>query len=146
MVGRARLLAALTVGVAVLYGVEVGSYWLTDAVVFAVVAVAVAFLCFAERGVDSLLDVLGFGLARASRGRVAKTRGTEGDQTEHLPRSRIAHYVIVSRIKSTSDIAKRSDTPFERALLSEPGWRTLSGRSLDEIAKKIPKPSAKSAQ
>ena len=145
-VRRTYLYAALAVVAAVAYGVGDGAYWVTDAVVLAVVAVAVAILCFAERNVDRLFDVLNFGLARANTLRGAKTAVAEPTQRERMPRSRIAHYVAVSRLKSTAAIAKQSDTPFERALLSQPEWRTLSGGNLEEITKRGTDTSAKSAR
>ncbi len=123
-VSRARLYAALAVAMAVAYGVGVGPYWVADAVVFTTVVGVVAWFSF-RRG--------------------PKTTGTEPDEREQVPRSRITHYVIVSWMKSTAVIAKESNIPFERALLNEPGWRTLSGESLEEISRKAPDPSAERA-
>ena len=148
-VGRARLYAVLVIAMAVAYGVGVGPYWLADAVVFAIVAGAVASFCFGERNVESLFAFLGFGLSRTYRQQGAKRTVIEPDQREHVPRSRIAHYVIVSRIRSTTLTAwlrRGSDSPFERALFSEPGWRRLSGESLEEITRKAPDAPVKSAQ
>ena len=147
-VRRNYLYAALAVAAAVAYGVGDGAYWVTDSVVLAVVAVAVAILCFAERSVDRLFEILNFGLGvgRVNRVQGAKTAAANPTQRERMPRSRIAHYVTVSRFKSTAAIAKQSDTPFERALLSQPEWWTLSGASLEEITRKATDTSAKSTQ
>jgi hypothetical protein len=141
-VGRAYLSVALAVAVAVAYGVWVGPYWEADAAVLAVLAFGVAFLCFAERSVDRLFDVLTFGLTRANKLRATRTRVAEPTHREHIPRSRIAHYVTVSRIKSTAFIARESDSSFERALLSRREWRTLSGGGLEEITRKVTDASA----
>jgi hypothetical protein len=137
----------LAVAVAVAYGVEVGPYWVTDMLVFAVLAGAVAYFCFVRGAKTTSL---------ASRNRLSRLESsldwrqvTEPDQRDHVSRSRIAHYVIVSRIKSTAFTAwlrRVSDSPFERALLGEPRWRTFSGESLEEITRKTPDASAKSAQ
>lgn len=154
--GRGLLYSVLAVVAAVAYGVEVGSYWLTDMVVFAAVAAAVAYFCFARRAktmkVEQAYQTLG------SQTQVGKLAGrpvkrdvivTEFDRREHVPRSRIAHYVAISRIKSTASAAwlrRESDSPFERALLGESGWRRLSGESLEEVVRKTPDALAESAQ
>lgn len=148
--GRPHLYATLAVAAAVAYGIGVGPYWLTDMVVFAVVAGVVAFLCFAMRAkTESIYTMLRMGTT------VGRQYAREPDQREHVhdplervPRSRIAHYVTVSRTKSkglTAWLGRESESPFERALLSNPRWRTLSGESLEEISKEIPDVSTKSA-
>jgi hypothetical protein len=160
-VGRAHLYAVLAIAAVVAYAVGVGSYWLADMVVFAAVASAVAWFCFA-RGVkkgdiDQVFQILGPGAPRLGyRSGLEVNRSverdgavTEPDQRESVPRSRIAHYVIVSRIKSatfTAWLRRESDSPFERALLCEPGWRTLSGEGLEEVIRKAPDASANRAQ
>lgn len=151
---RAYLYAALAVVAVVAYVVWIGAYWLADAVVLAAAAGAVVFFPRTERGVDQLLDfltgVLGF---RGSPMRVppeANRRGTSPWvsqlRRELMPRSRIAHYVTVSRIRYTDSLARVSESQFERALLSQPGWRKLSGESLEEIARKASDASVKTAQ
>ena len=144
-VPRTYLYAALAVVAAAAYGVWDGAYWVTDALVLAVVAVAVVILCFAERNVEHLLDMLSFRHEYTFVLQGAKTAVTQRDQRERMPRSRITHYVMVSRVKSTAVIANQSDTPFERALLSRPEWRTLSTGSLNEITMKTTDTSAKEA-
>ena len=145
-VGRARLYAVLAIALAVAYGVVVGPYWLADAVAFVVVGGLVASFCFAERSVESLYAFLGFGLSRTYRLHGPKRKVIVPDQREHIPRSRIAHYVTVSRIRSatlTAWLRRESDSPFERVLFSEPGWQRLSGESLEEITRKAPAAPAK---
>lgn len=152
-VGRVHVYAVLAVAVALAYGVGVGPYWLADMVVLAVVAVAVACFCL-SRGAKTT-DVERSYRALPGVGKLVD-RPVQSDgilltpeQREHVPRSRIAHYVTVSRIKSTASTAwlrRESDSPFERVLLGEPGWRTLSGEGLEEITKKAPYASAKSPQ
>ena len=137
-IGRNFLYAVLAVAGSLTYALLLGSYWLTDALVFALVAALVASLCFAEKSADSLFDLLGFSLARTSRYRGTKTAHAELDQRERIPRSRIAHYVMVSRIKSTAALASISDSPFERAVLCNPAWQTLPAERLDEVARKLP--------
>lgn len=151
-VGRRILYAALTVAAAVAYGIGVGPYWLTDLVAFALVACAVGFFCHARgrrtTGVETAYETL------RTQSQVGKLAGRpvkrdlapESDQRERVPRSRIAHYVIVSRIKSAASTAwlrRESDSPFERALLSESEWRKLSGESLEEVVRKVPDVLAK---
>ena len=146
---RAYLYTALAVATVVAYGVGVGQYWVADAAVLAVAASAVAFLSFTERGVDQLFDFLAFGPfgGRLAKGnRPGTSLWVSQLRRELMPRSRIAHYVTVSRIQFTASIAKVSDSQFERALLSQPEWRTLSGESLKEITRKAPDASVKSAQ
>ena len=135
---RAYIYAAFAAAAAVVYGVELGGYWEIDAFVFSAVAVTVAFLSLTERGTEQVLSILTFFMGRGRR-RGAKTGSAVRDQQERvpMPRSRIAHYVTVSRIKSTTSIAGLSDSPFERELLSRPGWRELSGESLEEVKRSV---------
>ena len=152
-VGRAHLYAALVTAAVVAYAVGVGSYWLADMVVLAAVAIAVAWFCLARgaktEGIEQAYQILGPGMPRLGYrsglevNRLVEGNGavTEPEQRERVPRSRIAHYVIVSRIRSktfTAWLRQESDSPFERALLREPGWRTLSGEGLKEISRKTP--------
>jgi hypothetical protein len=153
-VNRAYLYAMLAVAVTIAYGVGVGPYWVADMLVFAVTAGVVAWFCFFRRAETKNIEA-GYGLLTRVDGRQVhrrvepRSQVTERDQREHVSRSRIAHYVIVSRIKSTTFAAwlrRESDSPFERALLGEPKWRTLSEESLEEITKKAPDASAKIIQ
>jgi hypothetical protein len=143
---RVYLYGALAVAAALGYGIWVGPDWMTDAVVLAVAAIAVTRASSIEGDADSLLRILTFGLTKGYRPRGAGTEATEHGQKERMLRSRIVHYVTLSRIKSTASIARESDSPFERALLSEPRWKALSREGLLEIIRKAPDASAKSAQ
>jgi hypothetical protein len=150
---RAFLYSTLAVVAAVAYGIGVGRYWLADMVVLTVVASAVAYLCFARRTKTTSIEhdyrTLG-GVGRpADRPLKVDDADMEPGKREHVSRSRIAHYVTVSRIKSTALAAwlrRESDSPFERALLNESGWRKLSGESLEEITRKAFDASASSVQ
>ena len=144
---RSITYAALTIAVAVAYGVWIGANWLVDAVVFTFAASAVAYLSLTERDVNQLLNILRFGLGvgRVRTSRPSASLGLPQYQRELLPRSRIAHYVTVSQIRSTASIARESDSPFERELLSQPGWRELSAADLEEVVMMAPEASAKGA-
>jgi hypothetical protein len=140
----------LAVAMVVAYGFGVGPYWLTDMIVFAVAAIAVASFCFVtlarKKNIEQAYRALGAPGKQVGRHLPVVT---EPELRERMPRSRIAHYVIISRIKSAAFIAwllRESDSPFERALLIEPGWRTLSGESLEEVTRKAPDTPAKSAE
>ena len=135
MLSRACVYAALAFAAATAYSVWFGAYWLADIAVLSTVALVVAFMSLSEGGTDRLLDILGFGLGRARRRRGAKMTAVQQYKKEHIPRSRIAHYVFISRIKSTLEISRRSDNPFERSLFSKPEWRTLTESRLREIAR-----------
>jgi hypothetical protein len=143
---RVHLYVALAVAAALGYGIWVGPDWMTDAVVLAVAAIAVTRASSIVGDADSLLRILTFGLAKGYRQRSAGTEVTEHGQRERMLRSRVMHYITLSRIKSTASIARESDSPFERALLGQPGWRMLSGESLEEIARRAPDALVKSAQ
>jgi hypothetical protein len=106
------LYIALAAALAVAFGASVGPYWVDDAVVFAVFSFAICVSCFA---------------------RVDEAPRTDSEDRGYFPRSRIAHYALVSRIKSGSSTALASYNPFERAVLSEPDWRTLSAEELKRI-------------
>jgi len=140
--------AAIAIAMAVAYGIWVGVFWVADAVIFTVAASAVAYLSFTERDANQLLNLLrfGLGLGRGRANRQSTSLWLAEYRREIIPRSRIAHYVTVSKIRSTASIAKASDSPFEREILSQPGWRTLSEASLEEVAKRAPHDSAQVLQ
>ena len=150
-VGRAFLYTVLAVAAAVAYGVGVGPYWVIDLAVFAVVAGAVGFFSFARRAkTESMYWMLRMGTKLGRQyAEEADHRARTLDQIEHVTRSRIAHYITVSRTKSTRLTAwlrRESDSPFERTLFSEPKWRTLSGEKLEEVSRKALDAPAKSAR
>jgi len=151
-VDRSRLYAVLAVTMAVAYGLGVGSYWGADVVVFTLMASLAAWFCFKvgkKEGIEQGDRTPGAGGKQVGRPVEGTGVVSEPDQSEHMPRSRIVHYVAVSRTKSkalTAWLCRESDIPFERALLSEPRWQTLSGESLEEITRKIPDASTKSSQ
>lgn len=111
--GKVQALATLGVAVVLIYSLGVGWYWTGDAIVLALLAGVVAWRITPRM---------------AGPGPVLIGR------REEYPRSKISHFVSVSRIKSTESIAKRSDDPFERAVLSDPGWR---GFSDDDLRRKV---------
>jgi hypothetical protein len=160
---RAYLYAVLAVAAAVAYGVGEGQYWVTDLEVFVGVVSVVTYLCFARRAkTESMHKVLR--IVYQPRGPQGSREPTKSgnqeamepdprerlpEETEHIPRSRMAHYAIVSRTKSrtlTDWLHLESDSPFERVLFGEPGWRKLSGDDLEEISRKASTASAKNAQ
>jgi hypothetical protein len=138
-VGKASLYAVLAVAAAVAYGAGVGPYWVIDLVVFAVVAAAVGFFCFARKSdTESIFRILLMGTIIGKRYAEVDQGAHPPDQVERVARSRIAHYATVYRTKSerlTAWLRRQSDSPFERALFSEPGWQTLSEERLEEISK-----------
>ena len=111
--GRTQTYAALVAAVVIAYSLVAGWYWTGDAIALAVLAGLVAW--------RTIPKMIGPGPERVK-------------PWENYPRSKIAHYVYVSRIRSTEAIAKRSENPFERALLNDPGWRGLSA---DDLRRKV---------
>ena len=130
-VTKSTLYVLFAIGGAVYYGLVVGPYWVDDAIVFAALA--------------SLVIWSFFSLKVNFRSKVQITV-TEPRQREYIPRSRIAHYVSVSRIHFLGYLARESESPFERALLSEPEWQKLSGERLQEVSRKVIDASGNSAQ
>ena len=104
------LLAAVS---AVAFGAIIGPYWVDDAIIIAAIVVAVTAYSFWN------LDT-------------ASSENPEG--REYLPRSRIAHYALLSRIRMNSPATWGPSDPFERALLQNENWRTLSEEELREVA------------
>lgn len=160
-VSRALLYGALAVTAVVAYAAGMGPYWLADMVVLALVAIAVAWFCFSggakTKRPNQAYRTLGIGGAGTS-GNLIGTGGRRTDkgvpvvvdpgQRERAPRSRVAHYAIVSRARSktlTAWLRKESDSPFERVLFDEPGWRRLSGDRLEEITRRARDAPAKGA-
>lgn len=126
-VSRTYVYALIVTVLAVTYGVLLGPLWVTDAFVLGFLAVGVMW----------------FSLSRKDRGNPrqwelkkwpasATVMDPEPEEKKQVPRSRIAHYVFVSGIKSTASVAK-SYGAFERTLLSDPKWQKLSGESLNGI-------------
>ncbi len=113
--GKTEASATLAVAVVLTYSLGVGWYWTGDAIVLAILTALVTWRIIPK-------------MASPTTGPLQVRR------FEQYPRSKISHYVSVSRIKSTASIAKRSDNPFERTLLSDPRWRGLSD---DDLRRKV---------
>jgi len=105
----------LSTALALVFAVSVGSYWVDDAIVFALVSCALFAI-----------------LSRGPRTEGPLEYGFRPEMT--LPRSRIVHYVLVSHIRSDASTTTVSANPFERALLKVQGWRTLSAEELKIIS------------
>lgn len=103
----------MAAALAVAFAVAVGRYWVDDAMVLAAVEVLVVV-----EGIK----------------RVSPTPAAEPPRGSAYPRSRIAHYVLLSRIKFDPVKAMRSPSPFERALLGEEGWQGLKADQLKTMA------------
>jgi len=129
MVSKSTLYAAISVATALIYGLEVGPYWVTDAIFFAMLALAVAYFSF-KRKVEWPMN----------------NEAQSFEKREYRPRSRIAHYVSISRAKFGSYAPHESLTGFERSLLSEPGWQKVSGERLEEISIQSPTKPKRSQQ
>jgi hypothetical protein len=106
----------LSTALALVFAVSVGSYWVDDAIVFALVSCVLFAI-----------------LSRGPRTEGPFEYGFGPKMT--LPRSRIVHYVHVSHIRSDASTTIVSANPFERALLKVQGWRTLSAEELKIISR-----------
>jgi len=144
---RSYTFGALAVVGALAYAVEIGPFWLTDAFALALAACAVGY--FAALGPPAIGDLetattmlyYMIGQSQGNRNYMMlrhKDAAPERDQAPGLRRSRIAHYVIVSKSMSTAYFARQSDSPFERALLSHQGWRTITDDGLEAVIWEAP--------
>jgi len=132
----------LAVAGSIAFAAVVGEYWLTDAMVLGVLAVGVAYFCFVspttQEDTDKVRTLLTPGPSsmmplQRRRGKTKAVPASKGPA--HIRGSRIAHYFVVSRLKSTERVADTTDSPFEQALLRHPGWRSLSGMELEDFVK-----------
>ena len=106
------LYAALALTVAVAYGITFGPFWRVDALVMAVGSMALAW----------------FYLKRAD------WSSPHSLEREYIPRSRIAHYFRMSTI-DISPVVLSSYDSFERRLMSNKDWRTMSAEELALVVK-----------
>ena len=119
-VGRFAFYLVLAFTLVLAYSLWVGPLWAVDAVVFTVLALAIGYFSFKDKADTTMVDV---GLQ---------------ERLGSAPRSRIAHYARLARIKSTDYAAQESHSSFERALLGQSEWKVLSEERLTEIAHRPP--------
>jgi hypothetical protein len=133
------LYAALAIAVVVAYGLRVGPYWVDDALALAFLALlAIAVYLTRGKGAGAFTPWWG----PASKQRLLKPTGrtptADPDQTKYIPRSKIAHFVLLSRINPKSPTAWDSYNAFERKLLGQKGWQKLSADELKAIVETQP--------
>ncbi len=147
---RKYTLAGLVATAAAAYAYFLGTYWVTDLALLAALGGVVMY--FGWLGALSEDDVAtaarmvvyltGFGVSRVMMIATRRSKGgEERGRATRVRRSRIAHYVAVSRMKSTSFLSRESESPFERALLRTPGWKKLTAEGLAEVGRSVPLPA-----
>jgi len=99
---------------AVLVGVLAGFSWVLQAVVLTVLTSALA--------ADSI--------RRAERGSLV-------EDEEPLPRSRVAHYAQIARVKDSARLVQTAINPFERLLLGSPSWPGMSPEQLAALRRRV---------
>ena len=107
------LYSILAIAVAVAYGAVVGPYWTDDAVFLAVAGLAVVRVYLKK--VDSW------------------TLQVDPPSGNPPPRSRIAHFVLISRMNPKMKSSASLD-PFERALFGRENWQALSTEDLRRVS------------
>jgi hypothetical protein len=133
----AYLYSALAVAFAVAFGLGIGPYWVDDAVALAMMAFVVVLVCLRVGQHIVTPTSLPAPMSTSSQMPFKATNqasASEQGHREYVPRSKIAHFVLLSRIRFKSSTALDSYNAYERKLLSRPDWQGLSVDELRELA------------
>jgi hypothetical protein len=118
------LYCMLAIAFAVAVGVRIGPYWIDDALTLAAVACAIT----------------AFYLTKSE-----ETRSANPETGNRMPRSRILHFVLLSRIRTSASMVRESSDPFRHALLNEKDWQTLSTEELKRLGRRPDLPDGDSS-
>lgn len=128
------LYAALAVVFAVAFGLGVGAFWVDDAIALAMMIFVVIMICLsAGPGMKRLTSWWAPTPKEGQPGQASRAASPEADYRKYIPRSKIAHFVLLSRIRFTSATTWDSYNTFERKLLSRKGWQGLSADELKAL-------------
>jgi len=129
----AHLYSALAVAFALAFGIEVGAYWVDDALGLAAFAFITIMICVSTgKGMQSLTSW--WAPKTKENQNESADRLQEADYRRYIPRSKIAHFVLLSRIRFRSMPAWDTYNQFERRLLKREGWQSLSPDDLKALA------------
>ncbi len=130
------LVTAAAVAASVTYGIIVGPYWAYDAIALA--ALSLVLVLYLAPRFDPFTALGGMMARRMTilTGRApplhARALAYEGEG--RAPNSRILHFVRMANMRDAKFALRQSDGPFERNLLSRPGWQSLTDDELAEVA------------
>jgi len=131
------LYSVLAVAFAVAFGLSIGPYWVDDALALAVMALVVVLVSLRADRIIVTPAPLPTPKMRSTQIPPKATNQTPASGQrygEYVPRSKIAHFVLLSRIRFKSTMVFASYNAFERTLLSRPGWQGLSVDELRRLA------------
>ena len=129
------LYSALAVIFAVAFGLGVGDYWVDDSIALAIMILAVIVLCLSTgKEMKSLTTWWAPTPKEDKLAKASQAVPTEVDFRKYVPRSRIAHFVLLSRIRFNPAMTWGAYNDFERRLLSRKGWQGLSADELAALA------------
>ena len=127
----AYLYSAFAVAFAVTFGVAIGPYWVDDAVGLAAIAfVALMVALSAGQGMKTLTSWWAPASRESQLSPTNQPTTTTAGGRRYVPRSKIAHFVLLSRIRFRTPVSWDSYNAFERALLSRGGWQNLTAEEL----------------
>lgn len=134
------LYLVLVAALAVTFGICVGPYWTVDACVLALVSCVVVYVGIRVSGSSVEHEGFFFPLFRFTKKSSSDSvPSVDSGIRDYIPRSRIAHYARISRMRSDDLAARVANNPFEQALLREQDWRTLSAEELKKVGESIRK-------
>lgn len=126
--------AAIAIAFAVAFGLSVGPYWVDDAITLAIMVFLAIMVCLSSGQAMKILTSWWVPAPRIIRsGPVSRAPILETGY-RHVPRSKIAHFVTLSRIEFKSATALDSYNTFERALLGKKGWQEIPADELKALA------------
>jgi hypothetical protein len=133
----AYLYSALAILSAMAFGLVVGPYWVDDAMAIPILSVVTIIVCMGQgQGMKAFTrwwapTPRDMQLTRASH---ARAPAIDFGYKRYIPRSKIAHFALLSQLPFRSASAWDSYSPFERKLLSRREWQKLSTDELKAIS------------
>ncbi|HME18276.1 MAG TPA: hypothetical protein VKF15_00880 [Nitrososphaerales archaeon] len=125
--------AALAIAFAVAFGLGVGPYWVDDAVALAFMALLVIIVYLSQGEGTNAFAAWWAPASKESQLRPTGRIPAPNLDYKYIPRSRIAHFVLLSRISPKSPTGWDSYNTFEQNLLNRQGWQKLSADELRAI-------------
>jgi len=128
------LYSTVAIAFALAFGLGVGAYWVDDAIALAIMVLIAIMMCLSSGQAMKILTSWWAPASKITRVGPAKWASASDMGYKPVPRSKIAHFVVLSQIEFKSTTALDSYNAFERALLGKKGWQELTTDELKGLA------------
>jgi hypothetical protein len=123
--------SVLAIAFAVAFGLAVGPFWVDDAMALALMVLFVISYYLSQTQEIKALMTWWSPMTKDTHSEPARRSPLDGsDRRTYTPRSKIARFVLLSKIRFTAPSTLDSYNSFERALLRRSDWRSLSDEEL----------------